>query len=186
MQRFCLAIQVQEDGAVRHRGERGVSTAGASMWMTWRSSARCARTSRTMAAGLMFNTGSTRLPKPSVGSWVTYGLGSENQNLPAFIACCRRAACRRRICGRRLLPGNYQGTSVNTRRTRRLTSWIREHQKQIHPYAARTARKQLDSPHWLNEVHSQNLQKDAQTGGAFVQALRTWPTRCKWRQSDAL
>ena len=44
------------------------------------------------AATLMMNTGSTRLPKPSVGSWVTYGLGSVNQNLPAS-SRSRREAC---------------------------------------------------------------------------------------------
>jgi hypothetical protein len=34
---------------------------------------------------LMMNTGESRFVRPSVGSWVTYGLGTENQNLPGFI-----------------------------------------------------------------------------------------------------
>jgi hypothetical protein len=34
----------------------------------------------------MMNTGTTRMGHPSVGSWVTYGLGSESLNLPAFVA----------------------------------------------------------------------------------------------------
>ena len=34
----------------------------------------------------MINTGTTRLGQPSAGSWVTYGLGSESLNLPAFVA----------------------------------------------------------------------------------------------------
>jgi hypothetical protein len=34
----------------------------------------------------MMNTGTTRMGFPCVGSWVTYGLGSESQNLPAFVA----------------------------------------------------------------------------------------------------
>jgi len=34
----------------------------------------------------MMNTGTTRMGYPCVGSWVTYGLGSESQNLPAFVA----------------------------------------------------------------------------------------------------
>ena len=39
--------------------------------------------------GIMFmNTGAARLSRPSLGSWVTYGLGSENRNLPGFIAMC--------------------------------------------------------------------------------------------------
>src|ERR1700730_15570140 len=34
---------------------------------------------------LMMNTGNNRVGRPSMGSWITYGLGTENQNLPAFI-----------------------------------------------------------------------------------------------------
>lgn len=37
---------------------------------------------------LLMNCGEARLIRPSLGSWVTYGLGSENQNLPGFIAMC--------------------------------------------------------------------------------------------------
>src|SRR5262245_14610306 len=37
---------------------------------------------------MLMNCGDGRLPRPSMGSWVTYGLGSENQNLPGFIAMC--------------------------------------------------------------------------------------------------
>src|SRR3546814_3245944 len=36
-------------------------------------------------AQLLMQTGSPRLGKPSLGSWTTYGLGSENENLPGFI-----------------------------------------------------------------------------------------------------
>jgi hypothetical protein len=36
-------------------------------------------------AELLLYTGSPRAGRPSMGSWVTYGLGSENQNLPAFV-----------------------------------------------------------------------------------------------------
>src|SRR5262245_44782503 len=37
---------------------------------------------------LLMNCGEARLVRPSVGSWVTYGLGSENQNLPGFVVMC--------------------------------------------------------------------------------------------------
>jgi len=47
------------------------------------------------------NTGMSRMGFPCVGAWVTYGLGTESQNLPAFVACPRgmlktgaRASCR--------------------------------------------------------------------------------------------
>jgi uncharacterized protein DUF1501 len=65
------------------------------------------------------NTGMSRMGFPSVGSWVTYGLGSESQNLPAFVVMTD-------TLGRGLpkgyaqnwssgfLPGVYQGTALNT------------------------------------------------------------------------
>src|SRR5437016_7334147 len=37
---------------------------------------------------LLMNTGEPRQIRPSLGSWVTYGLGTENQNLPGFVAMC--------------------------------------------------------------------------------------------------
>src|SRR4051794_27482834 len=37
---------------------------------------------------LLMNCGEARLIRPSVGSWVTYGLGTENQNLPGFVVLC--------------------------------------------------------------------------------------------------
>ncbi|MEO6436557.1 MAG: DUF1501 domain-containing protein, partial [Tepidisphaeraceae bacterium] len=37
---------------------------------------------------LLMNCGESRLIRPSMGSWVTYGLGSENQNLPGFVVLC--------------------------------------------------------------------------------------------------
>src|ERR1051325_2292203 len=37
---------------------------------------------------MLMNCGDARLPRPSFGSWVTYGLGTVNQNLPGFITMC--------------------------------------------------------------------------------------------------
>lgn len=63
----------------------------------------------------LMNCGDVRLSRPSMGAWVTYGLGTDNQNLPGFIAMCPglpvadvsnwRAA---------FLPGIYQGTHLDT------------------------------------------------------------------------
>jgi len=65
---------------------------------------------------MLMNTGDMRLVRPSVGSWLTWGMGSENQNLPGFVALCPgglpvggagnwRSA---------FLPGAYQGTHIDT------------------------------------------------------------------------
>ena len=37
---------------------------------------------------LMLNTGANQAGRPSVGAWITYGLGTENQNLPGFVVLC--------------------------------------------------------------------------------------------------
>src|SRR6266478_242927 len=67
----------------------------------------------------LMNCGDERLSRPSYGAWITYGLGTENQNLPGFVALCPglpvsdvsnwRAA---------FLPGIYQGTHINTNKTK--------------------------------------------------------------------
>ena len=67
----------------------------------------------------MMNTGLPRLGFPSVGSWVTYGLGSENENLPGFVVMSDPKG-RGLPKGNSLnwtsgfLPGAYQGTWLQT------------------------------------------------------------------------
>jgi hypothetical protein len=41
------------------------------------------------SALMMMNTGNLQPIRPSMGSWVLYGLGSENENLPGFLLFCR-------------------------------------------------------------------------------------------------
>lgn len=68
--------------------------------------------------GIMFmNTGASRLSRPSVGSWVTYGLGTENRNLPGFIAMCPEGYPLNETQNWQssFLPGVYQGTFVNSK-----------------------------------------------------------------------
>jgi uncharacterized protein (DUF1501 family) len=62
------------------------------------------------------NTGSLRIVKPSMGSWVVYGLGTENQNLPGFIALRSGGLPSGGAVnyGSAFLPGVFQGSSVNT------------------------------------------------------------------------
>ena len=62
------------------------------------------------------NTGSTLAGRPSLGSWVTYGLGTENQNLPAFVVMQdnprSQVAGGPRNWGTGFMPAVYQGTPV--------------------------------------------------------------------------
>ncbi|MSR59867.1 MAG: DUF1501 domain-containing protein [Planctomycetaceae bacterium] len=63
------------------------------------------------------NTGSTRMGYPCVGSWVTYGLGTETQNLPAFVVMYDTLGRgipkgHAQNWGAGFLPGIYQGTAL--------------------------------------------------------------------------
>jgi hypothetical protein len=66
------------------------------------------------------NTGMSRMGFPCVGAWVTYGLGSFNQNLPAFVAMYDTLGRglpkgHAQNWGAGFLPGVYQGTALNPR-----------------------------------------------------------------------
>ena len=65
---------------------------------------------------LLWNCGDARLPRPSMGSWVTYGLGSENQNLPGFVVLCPHGLPTQGVENWRsaFLPGAFQGSHVDT------------------------------------------------------------------------
>src|SRR5438046_1154034 len=68
---------------------------------------------------LLMNCGEARMIRPSVGSWVTYGLGSENQNLPGFVVMCPGGypiqESQNWQAG--FLPGAYQGTYIDSQHT---------------------------------------------------------------------
>ncbi|MGL6073123.1 MAG: DUF1501 domain-containing protein [Fimbriiglobus sp.] len=63
------------------------------------------------------NTGQVVAGRPSLGSWVTYGLGSENQNLPAFVVMQDNASTvvnGPRNWGAGFMPAVYQGTRLDS------------------------------------------------------------------------
>src|SRR5437762_3101894 len=64
-------------------------------------------------ATLFLHCGSTNFIRPSMGSWVTYGLGSENDNLPGFVSIAPSAGNGGpRNYGNAFLPAVYQGTAL--------------------------------------------------------------------------
>ena len=64
---------------------------------------------------LMTNLGALQPNRPSMGSWLLYGLGAETQNLPGFVAMSPRAQPRGKLAnwGNSFLPGAYAGSYVN-------------------------------------------------------------------------
>ncbi len=66
-------------------------------------------------AFLQMHTGVFQSPRPSVGSWVLYGLGTENANVPGFITLCPPVGDGGAAnYGSSFLPAIYQGTRVGT------------------------------------------------------------------------
>ncbi len=69
--------------------------------------------SRHGAALLELHTGSDTFVRPSMGSWITYGLGTENHNLPGFITICPTLTHGGATSwGSSFLPGEYQGMAI--------------------------------------------------------------------------
>ncbi|MDP7016195.1 MAG: DUF1501 domain-containing protein [Pirellulaceae bacterium] len=62
----------------------------------------------------MMNSGVQQPIRPSMGSWLSYGLGSENQNLPGFVVLCPgKPVVGPALWSNSFLPGIYQGTHIN-------------------------------------------------------------------------
>ena len=68
-------------------------------------------------AQLLMQTGSPRLGRPSMGAWVTYGLGSENDNLPGFLVLVsggKTPSAGKSVWGSGFLPSVYQGVQCRS------------------------------------------------------------------------
>ena len=102
---------------------------------------------------LLMNTGSIAIPKPSVGSWLLYGLGSENQSLPGFVVLCPKGLPTAQSGNWRnaFLPGIFQGTHVDSQHNdpEELIANIQNR----HLYH-RQQRKQLSYIQELNQAHA--------------------------------
>jgi hypothetical protein len=111
-------------------------------------------------ATVFMNTGSLRIPKPSLGSWTIYGLGTVNQNLPGFISLRAGGLPPGGAAnyGSAFLPGVYQGTSVNMQAAS-VQQMIQNIQNQYLP--KQEQRRQIDFVNQLDEMQARNLQHDA-------------------------
>ncbi len=120
-------------------------------------------------AALQINTGDERFPRPSMGSWLTYGLGTENENLPGFVVISPKSVFQGApLWGSSFLPAAYQGT------------WVRDLAHPIDflsdPRGDRARqREQLDTLVRLNELHKSTRHLDSELDAriaAFELAFR--------------
>jgi len=101
---------------------------------------------------MLMNCGDSVQPRPSVGAWVLYGLGTENQNLPGFLAMCPGGFPIKDAENWQsgFLPGAFQGTFIDSKH-QELAKLI---ENIDHPHAsAATQRRQLDLLARLNAEH---------------------------------
>ncbi len=102
---------------------------------------------------LLMHSGNQQPTRPCLGSWASYGLGTENENLPAFVALCPGLP----VVGPQLwssafLPGNHQAMAVDTS-DMKIDSLVANLK---HPTFSRfEQRKQLDLIQQLNQIHAQ-------------------------------
>ncbi len=106
----------------------------------------------------LMNTGDERLSRPSYGSWLTYGLGCENQNLPGFVTMCPGLPVADSSNWRSaFLPGAYQGTYLDTRKAK-VIELIANIQSPRTPQVDQ--RRQLDLLASLNQQHQATRRED--------------------------
>jgi hypothetical protein len=110
---------------------------------------------------MLMNCGEARQPRPSFGSWLTYGLGSENQNLPGFVVMCPGGypIVSTKNWQSAFLPGAYQGTYLDTKHEEvdKLIAHIRNQKLSLEEQ-----RRQLDFVQRLNHRHLSTRDRDGQ------------------------
>jgi uncharacterized protein (DUF1501 family) len=99
-------------------------------------------------AQYMVSTGFSRMGHPSLGSWVTYGLGSESENLPAFVVMANTGDVKGGppVYDRGFLPATYQPTVL--RGTGAPVLYLQPPENR-----AADQRPTLDLAQWLNREH---------------------------------
>ena len=104
---------------------------------------------------MLMNCGDSVQPRPSMGSWLLYGLGTENQNLPGFVAMCPGGLPIKdnENWQSAFLPGTFQGTYIDSKHT----EFNRLIENVEHPHiATEHQRRQLDLLRQWNQRHRQS------------------------------
>ena len=110
------------------------------------------------AAVLRTTTGTETFVRPSMGSWLLYGLGSENRNLPGFVSITptdKHGGVRN--YGSAFLPAAFQGTALGTETTRPADARFRH----LGPAGDAAQRRQLDFLAQLNAAPGLDAELDA-------------------------
>jgi len=110
-------------------------------------------------ATLFLHCGATQFIRPSIGSWISYGLGTENDNLPAFVSISPSLGNGGpRNFGPAFLPPLHQGTALGKAGTPAAQSTIRNLTNPVFP--PETQQRQLQLLHQLNAAQLQSQPRD--------------------------
>ncbi len=102
-------------------------------------------------AALKLHTGSDQFVRPSMGAWAIYGLGTENENLPAFVTICPTLAHGGvNNWGSAFLPAYCQGTPIGNASQPSSTAQVRDITNPI--YSFDQQRQQVDLISELNRA----------------------------------
>jgi hypothetical protein len=127
---------------------------------------------------LMMNTGHIQPGRPSMGAWLTYGLGTENQNLPGFVVLCpdQPTVVGPPLWSNGFLPAMHQGTFISDKAPRIDDDFDPyELIPNIHSEAVELddQRREVDLVERLNRMRMERLdQHDEELEGA-IQAMET-------------
>lgn len=109
---------------------------------------------------LMMNSGNMQPIRPSMGSWLTYALGSDNQNLPGYIVLCPgKPVVGPQLWSNSFLPGVHQGTHINHKNLNP-EMMIRDVRNRYLTPAGQRA--QLDLLQQMNQHHAAEREHDEQ------------------------
>jgi len=111
----------------------------------------------------MLHTGSDNLVRPSMGAWISYGLGSENRDMPAFVSIAPSSGHGGpRNYGSAFLPTVHQGSTIG--RQGKIGNVTIEHLQAKNADASRQSRR-LDLVQRMNRTHRTEVGEDASITG---------------------
>ena len=119
-------------------------------------------------AARQLHTGATQFLRPSLGSWVAYGLGAENQDLPGFVTVCPQLAGDTgtvQLFGNAFLPASFQGTPIGKADTGAKDADIRY--LEDHSIPPDLQRHQIDLIQQMNRGYLEKMETDRQMEGVI-------------------
>ncbi len=113
----------------------------------------------------MMNCGENLQSRPSMGSWLLYGLGTENQNLPGYVVMCPgMPVVGTPLWNSSFLPAIFQGVHIpnNVKDPREMIQYLRDADR-----APASKRREVDLLNELNQWHAEKRAGDTQLDAAM-------------------